>query len=210
MQDDTRYRSNTPKIRLVDVFANECCHPSCDMPAWEHLATQVPLCERHIFNVYKTVNRFLTEQTPKSDEYALLPMEQDRIPGPCPSCGHAGYLTISSITERVRCLNASCGYEAHVIKFEYLRRGLLFDLAGYRNVVYYIKFRDCVKIGTSRDLRSRWRDIASTEMLYGFEWGDRRLERKRHEQFRDYRRTGEWFEDNCHIRSHINKVCVTA
>ena len=77
-------------------------------------------------------------------------------------------------------------------------------------MVYYIKFRDCVKIGTTTNLRSRWNAITATEMLYGFEFGGRQLEKRRHDKFAPYRAYGEWFEDNSHIRAHINNVCATA
>lgn len=198
-----------PRARLVDVYADECSHPSCDAPACPVLATQVPLCEVHILDVYRAANRLLTITNPPQDEYALLPSEQQQIPGACPSCGHAGYLMVT-ITDLVRCLNASCHYEAHLVQFEALRRRLLFDIAKRRPVVYYIKFRDCVKIGTTRNLQSRWSGLTATEMLYGIEYGDHRLERRRHDKFAPYRTYGEWFEDNQHIRAHINEVCVTA
>lgn len=205
---ETRF-GGMPRPRLADVYADVCCQPSCDGLASTQIASQVPLCEIHILDVYKSVNHLLTVHHPKQDEYALLPMEQHQIPGPCPSCGHTGYLMLS-VTDVVRCLNASCNYEASAAQFESIRRNLLFDLAGSRSVVYYVKFRDWVKIGTSRNLKSRAKGLAGVEMLYGFEWGSYRLERKRHDKFAAYRRFGEWFEDNQHIRAHINNVCATA
>jgi hypothetical protein len=198
-----------PRPRLVDAYAHECSDPSCDSPASTVLATQVPLCEVHIMDVYRAANQLLTITHPPQDEYALLPSEQQQIPGACPSCGHAGYL-MRTVTDLVRCLNASCQYQVHIVQFEALRRRLLFDLAARRPVVYYIKFRDCVKIGTTRNLKSRWSGLTATEMLYGIEYGDHRLERRRHDKFAPYRTYGEWFEDNQHIRAHINEVCVTA
>jgi hypothetical protein len=203
------YAGSSPRPRLVDVFADVCSQPSCDAAAYTHIATQTPLCEQHIYDVYRATNQLLVVENPKRDEYALLPAEQQQIPGPCPACGHAGYL-MHTVTDQVRCLNAACYYEAHLTQFEAIRRNLMFELAGKRPVVYYIKFRDCVKIGTTRNLRKRWSGLTATEMLYGLEFGDQRLERRRHSKFAPYRTYGEWFEDNQHIRAHINEVCVTA
>lgn len=204
-----RFSGASQRPRLVDIYANTCSHPSCEEPPHSLIASETPLCEKHIFDVYKATNLLLQVTNPKQEEYALLPSEQQQIPGPCPSCGHAGYLALT-ITDQVRCLNSSCYYESHVVQFEALRRRLLFQAAGKRNVVYYIKFRDCVKIGTSRNLESRYSGITATEMLYGFEFGGHRLEKRRHDKFSVYRTHGEWFEDNQHIRAHINKVCELA
>lgn len=159
--------------------------------------------------MYRCTNRILAVTNPPLDEYALLPSEQHQVPGPCPSCGLAGYLMVT-VTDLVRCLNASCTYEAHIVPFELLRRRLMFDLAKRRNVVYYMKFRDCVKIGTTRNLERRWNDISGVESLYGFEWGNHQLEHRRHAKFAPYRTCGEWFKDNQEIRAHINNVCEFA
>lgn len=202
-----QFRPKT-KPTLTDVLGGECCQPTCHAPASDQIASQVPLCEAHIFDVYKSVNRLLAVQGDEH-EYALLPMEQHQIPGPCPSCGVVGYLA-QSVVDDVRCLNASCRFRSTMFEFERLRRTMMFALAGERSVVYYIKFRDCVKIGTSTNLRNRAHGLQTIDMLYGFEWGGRTLERRRHGQFAAYHAKGEWFEDNRQLRAHINNVCVTA
>lgn len=191
------------------VLSLECCHPSCYAPAQDRVASQVPLCEQHIFEVYRATHQLYLAENPKGEEYALLPSEQQQIPGPCPSCGICGYLAVT-VTDRVRCLNAQCKYEAWIDEFETLRRRLLFDAAADQNVVYYIKFRDRVKIGTSGNLKRRWTELVAAEMLYGFEFGAHTLEHRRHRQFAQYRTVGEWFEDNSHIRAHVNNVCSLA
>lgn len=193
--------------RLVDVFGGDCCHPSCDAPASEKYATQVPLCEVHILYVYSATNRLLTTKHAHSEQYALLPSEQQQMPGPCPSCGVCGFLAVN-LSDQVRCLNGLCKYEAWVDEFERLRRGLLFDAADGRNVVYYVKFRDRVKIGTTNNLKRRCGELQTVELLYGFEPGSYPMEQQRHKQFALYRTQGEWFEDNRIIRSHINEVCA--
>jgi len=50
------------------------------------------------------------------------------------------------------------------------------------DVVYYLRFRDRVKIGTSAQPRQRLRAIRHEELL-AFERGDRSVERRRHAQF---------------------------
>lgn len=204
-----RHHTHKALSTATAAIALECCHPACFAPAQARFATQVSLCELHIMDVYKATNKFVLVEKQKNDEYSLLPMEQDMIAGPCPACGLCGYLT-STVTKKVRCLNASCQYEAYVDQFERLRRNLLFAAANTLSVVYYIKFRDRVKIGTTANLKARVQGIQTVELLYGFERGNRDLERQRHEQFAIYRDVGEWFDDNPRIRAHINEVCAIA
>lgn len=194
---------------VTQALSMECCHPNCSAPANDRVASQVPLCELHLMDVYKATNALMTAHNPKGEEYALLPMEWQQMPGPCPACGLCGYLAVT-VTDKIRCNNASCRYEAWVDEFETLRRRLLFDAAADQDVVYYIKFRDRVKIGTSNNLRQRCKQIVTVELVYGFEPGGVQLEHRRHRQFARYRRIGEWFEDNRQIRAHINNVCSIA
>ena len=71
------------------------------------------------------------------------------------------------------------------------------------DVVYYLRYADRVKIGTTADPRQRFAAIMHDEVL-AFERGDRRSERARHEQFAADRfaRT-EWFVLSDAIRKHI-------
>lgn len=185
---------------------NMCCQPTCAAPATTRVASQVPLCEPHLMDVFSATNRLLAAEKSREGQYALLPLHQDEIAGPCPSCGICGYLTNAS--DKVVCRNADCHYEAWIDQFEKLRRRLLVQQAATQSVVYYIKFRDRIKIGTTSNLQTRMYGIGIVEMLYGFEPGDRSLERKRHRQFAPYRTVGEWFTDNQHIRAHINNHCT--
>lgn len=160
-----------------------------------------------MFRVYKSVNRFLAVEAAGKQEYMLLPTEIDQIPGPCPQCGIAGYLYRTPIDEVV-CNTASCTFDAMAEEFEKTRRELLFDLAGTQDVVYYIQFRDRIKIGTSTNLQRRMNGVV-VESLLGFEFGDYRHERKRHKQFQQYRSyRREWFDDCIQLRAHINDVCA--
>jgi hypothetical protein len=78
------------------------------------------------------------------------------------------------------------------------------DLAPPRvDVVYYLRYADRVKIGTTADPRQRFTAIRHDEVL-AFERGDRVRERMRHEQFAADRfaRT-EWFVLSEAIRDHV-------
>lgn len=74
------------------------------------------------------------------------------------------------------------------------------------DVVYYLRFDDRVKIGTSARPAARLSAIRHDELL-AFERGDRRLERRRHEQFAEDRwdRT-EWFRLSDALRAHLEIV----
>jgi hypothetical protein len=70
------------------------------------------------------------------------------------------------------------------------------------DVVYYLRFDDRVKIGTTANPRQRLAAIWHDELL-AFERGDRRLERRRHTQFADDRLGGEWFRLSPAVWEHI-------
>lgn len=71
------------------------------------------------------------------------------------------------------------------------------------DVVYYLRFRDRIKIGTSAQPRQRLRAIRHDELL-AFERGDRSLERRRHLQFASERLGGsEWFDRSEALDTHI-------
>lgn len=80
------------------------------------------------------------------------------------------------------------------------------------NVVYYITRADkpgLVKIGTTKDLRVRLRELGSrgrTLTLLGTEPGGRALEIRRHGQFAALRIEGEWFTLDEPILTHIRKI----
>lgn len=63
------------------------------------------------------------------------------------------------------------------------------------NVVYYIRFRDTLKIGTSVNVKSRV-SCHPWEELLAIEPGDYKLEAKRHKQFKEFAVAGEWYDLN--------------
>lgn len=78
------------------------------------------------------------------------------------------------------------------------------DLAATRvDVVYYIRWRDRVKIGTSSNPRLRLASLPHEEVL-AFERGGRALEQRRHAQFAGRRIPGsEWFVVDDALLTHL-------
>lgn len=72
-------------------------------------------------------------------------------------------------------------------------------------VVYYIRYADRIKIGTSRHPRRRLATLWHDELL-AFERGGRALEQRRHREFADLREGGEWFRATPELRAHIAQV----
>jgi hypothetical protein len=72
------------------------------------------------------------------------------------------------------------------------------------DVVYYLRFGDRIKIGTSSNPRQRLGSLRYDELL-AFERGNRALEQRRHAQFADLRlaRT-EWFSTHPVLTEHID------
>lgn len=120
--------------------------------------------------------------------------ETDLLPSPCRACGSRLGVRWPS------------GWLCAVCEW---RHGELVDadLPAVRvDVVYYLRFADRVKIGTSAQPRQRLAAIRHDEVL-AFERGDRMLERRRHEQFESERleRT-EWFLLSPRLAEHIDAL----
>ena len=132
----------------------------------------VDLCERHLAVAGDWTGR----------EYGII----DALPSPCRLCGSR-----LGVRQPSAWLCAVCEW----------RHGDIVDqeLPPPRvDVVYYLRYADRVKIGTTANPRQRLAAIWHEDLL-AFERGDRRLEHRRHEQFADERfdRT-EWF---CTVRA---------
>lgn len=71
------------------------------------------------------------------------------------------------------------------------------------DVVYYIRFQDRVKIGTSSNPRGRLGQLKHEELL-AFERGNRRVEQQRHAQFASLRfAQTEWFRWEGALKKHV-------
>jgi hypothetical protein len=77
-------------------------------------------------------------------------------------------------------------------------------LAARVDVVYYLRFGDRIKIGTSGNPRRRFAALRYDEVL-AFERGDRTLEQRRHAQFAAHRLSprSEWFGSHDALLAHI-------
>jgi len=76
------------------------------------------------------------------------------------------------------------------------------------DVVYYLRWRDRIKIGTSGNPRGRLAALPYEELL-AFERGDRQLEQRRHAQFSGQRIPGsEWFRVNDALLAHVDELRV--
>jgi hypothetical protein len=74
------------------------------------------------------------------------------------------------------------------------------------DVVYYLRFGDRIKIGTSSNPRSRLAQLRFDELL-AFERGGREIEQKRHAQFAGARFPGsEWFHVHPALTDHISAL----
>jgi hypothetical protein len=107
---------------------------------------------------------------------------EDALPSPCPACGSRLGVRYPS-----GWLCAVCEWVYGTSPDEDLPRPRV-------EVVYYIRFEDRMKIGTSSNLRQRMARLWHEELV-AIERGGRDRERARHEQFAAYRLgTSEWFE----------------
>ena len=76
------------------------------------------------------------------------------------------------------------------------------------DVVYYVRFRDRIKIGTSSNPRVRIAALPHDEVL-AFERGGRELEQRRHTQFAAWRLPrSEWFQAGDELLTHLSVVGV--
>jgi hypothetical protein len=145
----------------------------------EPLAPDVPLnlCTRHLLEAHDLV--------------AAEVGATDVLPSPCLACGSRLGVRYPS-----GWLCAICEWKVGDVPDE--------DLARRRvDVVYYLRFGDRIKIGTSGNPRSRLASLRFDELL-AFERGDRLVEQRRHAQFATHRfpRT-EWFQAHDALLEHI-------
>lgn len=153
-----------------------CCIPGCQ--ATELDDAPLPLCETHLAVAAEWSSR--TQGV------------TDALPSPCLACGSPIGMHYPS------------GWVCAVCEWRY---GDVpeDDVAPPRvDVVYYLRHGDRVKIGTTANPRQRFAAIWHEEVM-AFERGDRRLERRRHEQFAADRFGGsEWFRLTSAIAEHAD------
>ena len=153
-----------------------CAVPGCDAAA--EAPEVLPLCADHV--------------TAAAELRAVG--ATDLLPAPCVLCGSRIGIRLLS------------GWACGVCEWPHGEHPDA-ELAPPRvDVVYYLRFRDRVKIGTSANPRQRFGAIRHEEVL-AFERGDRRLEQRRHGQFAEERGgTSEWFALSDRLAAHIDAL----
>lgn len=155
-----------------------CVAPDCPRPAADD--APLPLCDQHFDIAAGWSGR--TEGV------------TDALPSPCPACGSRLGVRYPSAW-----LCAVCEWRYGDVPDGEIR-------APRVDVVYYIRFDDRIKIGTSSNPRQRLARIWHDDVL-AFERGGRDVEQKRHAQFAADRfdRT-EWFRPSGDLADHIAVV----
>lgn len=77
------------------------------------------------------------------------------------------------------------------------------------DVVYYLRFGDRVKIGTTGNPKQRFAAIRHEDLL-ALEPGDRKMEQRRHVEFAaDRLGSSEWFALSADIRAHVDALTAS-
>ncbi|AWB94318.1 ATPase [Agromyces badenianii] len=149
-------------------------------PAPVEPGAPLDLCTRHLLEAYDWVARGVGET--------------DLMPGPCPVCG--SWVGVAYPSGRI-CAN--CEWRVGDVPD--------LEVADPRvDVVYYLRYRDQIKIGTSGNPRLRVASLPHDEVL-AFELGDRLVEQRRHAQFAARRFAGtEWFAVHDELLAHIAEL----
>jgi hypothetical protein len=115
----------------------------------------------------------------------------DLLPSPCAFCGSRLGVRYPS-----GWICAVCEWRATELPPE--------EAAASRvDVVYYLRYRDRIKIGTTANPAQRFAALPHDEVL-AFERGDRRREQQRHTEFAELRIPGtEWFETDVRLLRHV-------
>lgn len=117
------------------------------------------------------------------------------MPGPCALCGSGSGVRGG---DGWRC--GVCGWRVGDVPDAELPRPRV-------DVVYYLRYAERIKIGTTARPRARLAAIRHEELL-AFEPGDRHLERARHVQFAAIREGGEWFTATPELRAHAASLAA--
>jgi len=158
------------------------CEANTDDPCHAAVDPDCPLnlCAQHLLVAHDWVTR----------QFGTT----DRLPSPCLACGsRLGVQYVSGW------LCAICEWRVGDIPDS--------DLSDLRvDVVYYIRYRGRIKIGTSGNPRNRLARLPY-EQIIAFERGNRLLEQRRHAQFASHRipRT-EWFEEHDALLEHTREL----
>ncbi|GAB3396026.1 hypothetical protein GCM10027568_29270 [Humibacter soli] len=157
---------------------SECVVPDCS--AAVAAGAPIPVCTHHLAVGADWV----------AQEYGA----EDVLPTPCPACGARVGIRYPS------------GWVCAVCEWVY-GTSPDDDLPLPRvDVVYYIRFDDRMKIGTSSNLRQRMSQLWHHELV-ALERGTRTREHARHAQFAEWRLgTSEWFQLSPELAEHVEAL----
>lgn len=130
--------------------------------------------------------------------------QSTRLHASCPACGVRAL--IASVKNRTATC-ASCGHDVGAIDVVAPQRrpGPLASEPPEVSVVYYIRFGDRIKIGTTTNLQRRLTALPHDEVLFT-EPGSYELEQQRHRQFNRHLIAGrEWFEAHPDLLNFITE-----
>lgn len=188
-----------------------CCALGCDEPSII-AAGATPMCQRHMIKAYAAIGEYLrSQQTSDEDAWFEEWTKTYEIVPPtlvCPNCSWR--LLRHRESGEVACLNTKdCWWWNTAEEFaDWATRVLKAD-SNTDEVVYYVRFGDRVKIGTTKDLTKRLAHIPHDEVM-ATEPGGVYVERQRHQQFRHLRaKVGqgrEWFQLTPELTEHIAAV----
>lgn len=170
------------------------------------------MCEQHLIQSYRETTEFL--RTREAATIQAVPHRPQQFKflgmpfGICPACTHTA-LARDEVTGDVRCIWEACEFTATASDFCDLCDERVREMAAECEMVYYIRFGDRVKIGTTKNLRQRLTVIPHDEVM-ATEPGGPHVERQRHKQFAHLRvhkgAHREWFTLKPELADHIAAV----
>lgn len=194
-----------------------CCSLGCDEPSII-AAGPTPLCQKHLIKVYRAIGEYLRSQQGESPD-SESPIERwKKIWEPLPDMFECRMCHWRLIRHResgeVFCTNTKdCGWFSPPDEWEDWSARVIAARAEVNEVVYYVRFGDRVKIGTTKNLDKRLPFIPHDEVM-ATEPGGPYVEQQRHKQFKHLRakvgRSREWFRLAPELVEHIAGVKARA
>ncbi|WP_227979963.1 GIY-YIG nuclease family protein [Nocardia spumae] len=188
-----------------------CCALACDAEAVIE-SFQLPMCEFHLIESYRQSLQYIRVQRDMAERGGPISSELPALAEPikgqfgiCPECAHRT-LCRDKVEGAVICAFSDCDYSADRDQFDRLCQERIDSASAQDEVVYYIRFGDRVKIGTTTNLAKRLPFIPHDEVM-ATEPGGIYVERQRHKQFQHLRaKVGhgrEWFQLTPELADHI-------
>ena len=194
-----------PQESPVGCRARHCTSPAV------LVSDDLPLCEPHLIQAYREMSQWL--QTRRALEQRTNPAHYRLVGQPfgnCPQCDLALLVRHDELGD-VKCVNDGCEFACTAAEFCDMCDRIVERMAEAQKaeVVYYLRFGDRVKIGTTTNLQQRLIAIPHDEVL-ATEPGGPYVERQRHQQFKHLQVRGgryrEWFAITPELVDHIASV----